>query len=138
MTHPAPPQWQHPYHPEQPVHPEQQISAAHPAAGYGQGHLYGNSPSYVPHGFHPSPPVRPVSGFSVAALTVGIVTLMGGFFLVFPIVLTWIFAHAGLNETKTGMKAGRGMAIAGNVLGWVAFLPTLFWIMRLVFGALNT
>jgi hypothetical protein len=40
-------------------------------------------------------------------------------------VLAVVFGHLGLNETKLGAKTGRGMAIAGLVLGYVCLVPTV-------------
>src|SRR5690349_17652486 len=66
----------------------------------------------------------PTSGFAVAALVLGIVGILGGWCtLAIPCVLAVIFGHAALNETKNNVKQGRGMAIAGLVLGYVCLAP---------------
>src|SRR3954447_11900067 len=66
----------------------------------------------------------PTSGLAVAALVLGIVGILGGWCtLAIPCILAVIFGHAGLNDTKNGAKQGRGMAIAGLVLGYVGLAP---------------
>lgn len=59
---------------------------------------------------------RPTDGFSVAAL---VTSLLG--FNVIAIVLGIV----GLNRTKNGAMAGRGMAIAGIVIGSLWFVAIL-------------
>ncbi|MEV6301368.1 flagellar basal body-associated FliL family protein [Actinoplanes sp. NPDC051861] len=62
----------------------------------------------------------PTSGMAVAALVLGIVGVLGGWctFAV-PCVLAIIFGCVGLSQTRDGTRSGRGMAIAGLVLGLV-------------------
>lgn len=84
---------------------------------------------------HVVAPVRPTSGASVVTLIMGLISVLGGFVLIFPIVVTWAVGHVALRETRDGRVAGHGMAVAGNVLAWLAFLPTVFWVMSLMFGA---
>jgi uncharacterized protein DUF4190 len=97
----------------------------YPQAGYPQS----------PGGYPPPPMYQPVlvghmgpptSGWSVAAMVLGIVGL-----LIFwcawgiPSLLAVIFGHIGLAETKHGRKSGRGMAITGLVLGYIFIGPAI-------------
>lgn len=90
---------------------------------YNTGQLYGNMPNT---GYMPYPPVpmnQPTSGAAVASLVFGLLSLCGFFFvgaIVFAI-LAIILGGVGLS----GNKGGRGMAIAGLILGLVALFPTL-------------
>jgi hypothetical protein len=79
-------------------------------------------------------PPRPTSAASVITLILGVISVLGGFLLIFPVFVTWAVGHGALRETRDGQVAGHGMAVAGNVLAWVAFLPTVFWVMNLVFS----
>ena len=65
------------------------------------------------------PPIRAtVNGMAVAALVLG---LFGWCFFV-PGILAVIFGNLALGKiaTSAGRQKGRGMAIAGVVLGWIA------------------
>jgi hypothetical protein len=68
----------------------------------------------------------PTSGLAVASMVLGIVGVTFGWFLLgIPCLLAVIFGHIGLNQTRNNLKAGRGMAIAGLVLGYIFIIPTL-------------
>ncbi len=76
----------------------------------------------------PPAPVRPLAGgtngFAVASLVLGIVGLTA--FPLIPSILALIFGYKGRREIDRsgGMQEGRGLAVAGIVLGWIgcAFL----------------
>jgi hypothetical protein len=125
-----------PMYPQTPQHTPGQYPgpAAAPQAAH---HQQAYPPPGYPAAAYPMTMApRPISGASVAALVVGIVTFLGGFALILPVILTWFLAHVGLKETKTGAKSGRGLAIAGNVLGWVSFVfGLLFFIIQLAANA---
>ena len=69
------------------------------------------------------PPARPTSGLAITALVLG---LVGG------AILAVIFGHVALNDIRKTGKDGKGMAVAGLVLGYV---ETAFWILGLVLFA---
>lgn len=77
-------------------------------------------------------PIRPSSSVAVWALVLGIVgALVGWCLLGLPSIAAIILGHIGLVETRSGHVSGRGMAVAGLVLGYVAVLPAIvlfFWI----------
>ena len=82
-------------------------SAQPGAAGYGYG-----------------PPVR-TSGYAIASLALGITWLgwIGS-------VLAVIFGHVALAQVRDGTRSGRGMAIAGLVLGYAGLaLLALFVVL---------
>lgn len=70
----------------------------------------------------------PTDGFSVAALVLGVLG-----FNIFAI----IFGIIGLNRTSTGAYSGRGMAIAGIVLGALSLAAIIVFVIVLfaVMGA---
>lgn len=68
----------------------------------------------------------PTSGWAVAALVFGILGMLGGFCLfAVPCVIAVICGHAGLIETRGGAKSGRGMAIAGMIMGYLFVGPAI-------------
>jgi len=82
----------------------------------------------------PPPPVtapyqpvqaRPTNGFAIASLVLGIVSFFCVGFL-FPVpLLAVIFGHLALERiTRSGgYEQGRGLAIAGAILGWIFLVP---------------
>jgi len=65
-------------------------------------------------------PPRPTSGLAITALVLGIIG--GAIFAV-------LFGHLALNDIKATGKDGRGMAIAGLVLGYI---QTAFWALVII------
>jgi uncharacterized protein DUF4190 len=96
-----PPAYQPPVHPPAPVHPAYYPPMAVPVA-------------------------RPTSTWSVAAMALGIAgVFIGWCTLGLPFVLAIIFGHIGLNETGRGARSGKGMAVAGLILGYVGTVVTV-------------
>lgn len=73
---------------------------------------------------------KPTSGMAVAGLVLGIIALVSSFvpllnLLSFPFVLlSIIFGAIGVWQTVKGSKDGKGLAIAGLVLGILALVVT--------------
>jgi predicted Zn finger-like uncharacterized protein/prepilin-type processing-associated H-X9-DG protein len=92
----------------------------------------GYAPQYPPpgYGYPPYPhPSGPTSGWATAALIFGIL----GFCL--PIIgslLGIIFGIVGISKTRESRAGGRGMAVAGLVLGIVTLLAAPIWIAILL------
>ena len=84
------------------------------------------SPGYAPYSPYLPPvpgPQRRTNGMSIAALVVSIVGLLTSFCygVGLPIgLLGAIFGHIGLRQTRQRDEEGRGMAIAGVTIGWIA------------------
>ncbi len=77
--------------------------------------------------FEPSGGPGQRSGFAVAALPLGIVGLPL-FMLAVPSILAVVFGILGIRQTGDGSRTGRGMAIAGLVLGLVGVaFASLLW-----------
>jgi hypothetical protein len=74
-----------------------------------------------PHYQYPPQPVPRNSGMATASLVLGLVGLFFSWFTFgIPSVLAVIFGHVGISQTKPERGlSGRGMAIAGLVLGYV-------------------
>jgi hypothetical protein len=52
-----------------------------------------------------------------------------------PCIAAVIVGHVALAETKDDAKTGRGMAVAGLVLGYVALAPAIIFFLWLIAGA---
>lgn len=91
--------------------------------------------SYYPptsdYGIPPYPPVAPTasqrtSGFAIASLVLGILgctPVWIGFVLC---VLAIVFGGIGISKTGPGGAGGRGLAIAGLILGCLFLIPAAF------------
>lgn len=85
-------------------------------------------------------PARPTSTPSVIALVLSILGLVIGCctFGLFSF-LGVILGHIGIADTKGDLKAGRGMAVAALVMGYLGIAPALFlsitWFIGAVTGA---
>jgi hypothetical protein len=97
----------------QPVIPPPPGVGPYPPPGPGPHHPYG---PWQPGPWAPYPPVRSTNGFAIAALICGLVGLvsygLGG-------VLGIVFGIVGLRQIRQDGQAGRGLAIAGIVVGAV-------------------
>lgn len=66
-----------------------------------------------------SPQARPWNGYAIAALVLGIVGIAG--IPLVPSILALVFGYKAREEIDRsgGVEQGRGLAVAGIVLGWV-------------------
>lgn len=92
--------------------------------------------SYPPVGYwsgstQPSGPGKPgTNGLAVASMILGIL-----WFFFIGSILAVIFGHISLHQIRRRNQRGRGMAIAGLVLGYLVIVPVLVAIVaRLVIG----
>ncbi|MEH0844954.1 DUF4190 domain-containing protein [Micromonospora sp. CPCC 205711] len=94
---------------------------------------------YLPALHYPPPVVitaAPTSGTATAAMVLGIIGVLGGWCVFgLPCILAVILGHVGLHETREGRKAGRGMAVAGLVLGYVFVVPMITLTVMMFFGS---
>jgi hypothetical protein len=99
---------------------------------------YGGPP---PYGAYPGPMAPATSGWAIASLATGIAS-----YVIVPFIgaiAAVIFGHIALNEIKNaqGRVEGRGMAIAGLVLGYVHFALVacaVLFVLVFVFGIMNS
>lgn len=75
---------------------------------------------------------RPSSTVAVWALVLGCVGVLAGWCLMgVPCVIAVALGHVALAQTKDDRMSGRGMAVAGLVLGYVSLIPAIiliFWV----------
>lgn len=92
-------------------------------------------PPQPPHVvYHPvAYPMQPAqtSGLAVTSMIMGIISLLGGTVLLLPPLFAVIFGHIAAGTcSKNPMIAGKGMAIAGLVMGWICLAG---WIVLFLF-----
>lgn len=101
------------------------------AAG-GKASCMGSSPQSAPAADGPTTgPATEINGFAVASLVLGIVWIMG-----VGSILALVFGYIakGRIDGSRGRETGRGMAIAGIVLGWVGVGLLVAMIVLMVAG----
>ncbi len=104
---------------------------------YGQ--QYGQQPAYYQGQYAPmyAMPPAPPRNLSITSLVLGVASIMGFAFFLVPQILAVIFGHLGLKREP----AGRGMAIAGLVTGYLClagWLAVVLLYVGLIGMALNT
>ncbi len=93
--------------------PELNVAPIQPYGGTGTAYA---SPGYY------VPPVAPNSGLAIASMVCGIVGYMTCYFVILLAIPAVICGHLALSQIRNSPvpMAGRGMAIAGLVLGYIA------------------
>src|SRR5262245_59138218 len=107
---------------DRPPPPTQLPPPPPPAPAYGQAPVYGQPPVYGPppayggagYGYTPYAATGGTNGMAIASLVLGILWLdwIGS-------TLALIFGYVALSQIKRRQQKGRGLAIAGIVLGWI-------------------
>ena len=126
-----------PYGAAAPTYGQQPASGQQPGYGHqppapGQGDPYGGASGYAgggaPYG-DPGYGAAPRNGVGLAALIVGIVTLVLAFipFEGYLGVIAIILGIVGLSRVRKRVATNRGMAITGIVLGAVAVVVAILW-----------
>ncbi|GLW34659.1 DUF4190 domain-containing protein [Actinoplanes regularis] len=88
------------------------------------------SPPPGPYGPMYPQTATPASGWAVAALVLGIVSVLGGFcLLAIPCIGAVVCGHVGLADTRPGTNGGRSMAIAGLIMGYLGLLLALLLLL---------
>jgi hypothetical protein len=103
----------------------------HPAYGshpYGS-HPYGPSPYGPPYGW--GAPAR-TNGLAIASMVCGILWL---YWLGSILALVFGYVAKGQIDRSHGSQTGRGMAIAGIVLGWVGVGFLVLFVMLVILGS---
>ncbi|MFI2566123.1 DUF4190 domain-containing protein [Paenarthrobacter sp. NPDC018779] len=105
---------------QQPPSPYNQPPSPYQQQPYGQPNPYGQPAYYA----MPSQP----KGLSIASMICGIATLVGFGFFILPQIAAVILGHLALNREP----AGKGMAIAGLVMGYIGVALAIIWIIFIV------
>jgi hypothetical protein len=106
---------------------EESPTAAQPGAAYGPA---ATAPPFTPYMVSVAPGATGESnGLAIASLVLGILWLGG-----LGALLALIFGYVSKRniDQSQGRQSGRGMAIAGIVLGWVGIVGAIAWIIFLV------
>jgi len=89
--------------------------------------------------FDPPPPSVQTNGLAIAALVCGLVQFLLWFFLLVPgfveAVLALTFGLGGLAQIRRRGEGGKGLAIAGIVLGGLGVLGGIAWAIVLGVGS---
>jgi hypothetical protein len=96
--------------------PETAPGTRPPPPAHGTQPEYGPPPAYGGAGYGYTPYAAPArtNGLAIASLVLGIVWLEG-----LGSILALIFGYIALRQIKQRQQRGRGLAIAGVVLGWI-------------------
>lgn len=121
-----PPPYQAPY-PSQGAYPPPQTEYGAPPPEYAPPPQYAPYPQYAPAGMAPA--LR-TNGLAIASLVCGILGLCTGIVSIVAV----IFGHISLGQIKRSgnMEQGRGMAIAGLILGYIGIAGWLAYIIFFV------
>ncbi len=86
--------------------------------------------TYAPPGYYVTP-VAPTSGLAIASMVCGIVGYLTCYFAALLAIPAVICGHLALSQMRSSPvpMAGKGMAIAGLVLGYVAIALTVGFIL---------
>lgn len=127
------PAGQQPYTP--PAQPDYSAQGGYPAQpGYpaqGQQPAYGAPAPYpqAPYGGYPTGPKT-----NVLAI-ISMIASIAGFIWILPIIGSLagaIMGHISLNQLKTSGEKGRGMALAGVIVGWVGLALVIIGIFVII------
>ncbi|MDB4303470.1 DUF4190 domain-containing protein [Desulfosarcina sp.] len=93
----------------------------------------------------PSQPVEnKTSGKAIASLVLGIASIFIGWIPILgwaAVILALVFGFGALKQIKHNPKIeGKGMAIAGIIMGFIGLIPILFGLIWMIsmFGVLNS
>lgn len=138
-----------PYPPQPPPHVQspQPVQAAPPAYAAPAPQAWPVQPNpgtATPYGTYGAPaypiaPPRPTSGLAITSLVCGIagVVLIWAFVPILASIAAVITGHMALKQTKNDPSvAGRGMAIAGLILGYAAIAIGAFTVISVIISFL--
>lgn len=110
-----------PYNPKQPGDPYGQQPGQQPGQPYGQP-MYAQQPMYGGYGYPPPQPKSQTNAILALVLscvglaTCGVTAIVGV-----------IFGHIAMGRIKRGEEDGRGMALAGVIIGYVVIVGWLLY-----------
>ncbi|MBN9177337.1 MAG: DUF4190 domain-containing protein [Microbacterium sp.] len=135
----APPAYAPPAYPASPygAAPTPEYAAPAAAPAYPVQPTPGAAP-VMPYGYGGYAPPRKTNGLAIASMILSIV----GFLWILPLVGSLagaIMGHISLGQIKRSGESGRGMALAGVIVGWsglaILVIGVLFFIFVIALGA---
>lgn len=124
---PAQPGWQQPGQDATAQQPAwQQGQYGQGDAGYGQGGAYGQAPAWDTGGGY-AQPTGGTDGVAVAALVIGILSLLTSWFVLGGLggIIALVLGLVALGRIKRNRSGGRGMAITGIVTGALSIVVAI-------------
>ena len=80
------------------------------------------------HVIHSQPQPTKTSGMAVTSMILGILSILGAAIFLLPPLLAVIFGHISLGQCKRDPAlGGKGMGVAGLVLGYITLAGWLLW-----------
>lgn len=133
----APPAYAPPAYPTSPYGTAPTTPYGAPAAPYGGQYGAPSAPA-APYGYGRYAPPRRTNGLAVASMVLSIL----GFIWILPLVGSLagaIMGHLSLGQIKRTGEGGRGMALAGVIVGWAGLallvLGVLFFVFAFAIGS---
>ncbi|MFH5879284.1 DUF4190 domain-containing protein [Arthrobacter sp. NA-172] len=124
----GPAQYGQPQYPQQPAYG--QPTSPYAQAPQGQP-AYGQPPSPYGQPAYYGMPVEP-KGLSIASMCCGIAVFLGFGFFVLPQIAAVVLGHMAMKKEP----AGKGMAIAGLVMGYLGIIGVIiFWVFIAIFAS---
>ena len=81
------------------------------------------APAQIPPALPTVPSAQKIPGLAIAALVLGIVSMMGAAILIVPTVLAIVFGHISFSRIRRNPAlTGSGIAMAGFILGYVSIV----------------
>lgn len=79
------------------------------------------------------------SGYAIASMILGVVTFLGGIYIIVPPILAVVFGHKARSEMRNDPKSvkGGGMAFTGLLLGYFGLLIYLGLLMAMAIPAMH-
>lgn len=90
----------------------------------------------IRHEYGPGAGPKTTSGLAVTSMIMGILSMLGGCYFIIPVILAVVFGHIAVTQcNKDPNLAGKGMAVAGLVMGWIGL--GMYLVIVLFLGGLG-
>ena len=94
-----------------------------------------------PYAGYPPRPAKPrTNGLAIASMVLGILSIVFFCLWFFPVmpILAVVFGHIALSQIRNQGTAGRGMALAGLITGYLGLALTVVMIILMIVGTVTS